>query len=189
MPSGGLLYNQNGSKRCIFLWTWPFNSGQQIGERRKQGPLKKHQKFNSPPVHLPDDYGSLDSRRFLLQKGGSECCWIFSFQKELSACFSNANSRRWSFTEGFSTNVQFLTEGFTKGPLKECRSGEFNKCGASAVRWMNVAHQPWGINVAPRPDKLQIGKLAQPWIKWQTCREWMADLPNFVNKLAPRPNQ
>ena len=140
-------------KRCIFLWTWPFNSGQQIGERRKQGPLKKHQKFNSPPVHLPDDYGSLDSRRFLLQKGGSECCWIFSFQKELSACFSNANSRRWSFTEGFSTNVQFLTEGFTKVPLKECRSGEFNKCGASAVRWINVAHQPWGMNVALRPGK------------------------------------
>ena len=39
-----------------------------------------------------------------------------------------------NFTEGFSTNVQFLTEGFTKGPLKECQSGEFNEHGASAVR-------------------------------------------------------
>ncbi len=46
-PKKGLLYNQNGPKRCILLWNWPFSSGQQIGERRKQGPLKKHQKFNT----------------------------------------------------------------------------------------------------------------------------------------------
>ena len=143
MPSGGLLYNQNGSKRCIFLWTWPFNSGQQIGERRKQGPLKKHQKFNSPPVHLPDDYGSLDSRRFLLQKGGSECCWIFSFQKELSACFSNANSRRQISQRGFQQMSNFWQRVSQKVLSKS----------ANQVSLMNMAHQPWGMNVALRPGK------------------------------------
>jgi len=58
----------------------------------------------------------------------------FLFSKGAFGMLLKCQLQATNFTEGFSTNVQFLTEGFTKGPLKECQSGEFNKCGPSAVR-------------------------------------------------------